>query len=190
MSGDEEQCIFRSMPRAADARESSPRIAAEPTREERRVMEKIEVFQLFMQHKKLVMNCSDLRVALRVWGVEITREQLQAFTTLFSSDGKTFTQHEFLDICSELESKRSDADREQQLAEGFSLFDASASGVLTAKQLSKSLAKLTTFDVVPPGAEEIDETEIASMFADLDISSGGLTKTQFLDLMRSSETIP
>lgn len=150
-----------------------------------------EVFQLFDQQERGKMNCSDLKIAFRVLGVEITREQYQAFTAIYSTDAKFFNRSEFYEIAAEVLPKHNAEDKEKMLEEAYHLFDTTKAGVITAKQLSRVLNQLDTYTKMSEAGDmelETDE-ELQAMLTDLDVQDVGMSKAEFLTLLMPSASI-
>lgn len=150
-----------------------------------------EVFQLFDQQGRGKMSCSDLRVAFRVLGAEVSREQYQAFVSIYSGDGKRFTQSEFFEIAAEVLSRRTAADKQKLLEDAFQLFDTTKAGVISAKQLGRTLTQLDHFiELSEAGHLDIDsDDELQRMLADLNAQDIGMTRADFVNLLMSSHSI-
>jgi Ca2+-binding EF-hand superfamily protein len=114
-------------------------LAAALTQGQTRELE--DLFEVFDHHGK--MYCSDIGVAFQVLGVQLSKEQVQAFVTLYSDDGKFFTKAEFFEIAGEVLLGRQDGEREKMLEEAFSLFDTHGSGAVSAKQLNRVLTRVS-----------------------------------------------
>lgn len=157
-----------------------------------------DLFAVFDQQGKGHILAADLRVAMRMLGVELTREQMQSLGTLYSSDGgKSFTKSEYFEACDEILSSRTDADRENAIEEAFSLFDTSAAGAVGPKELQRVIAQLTR-EVAAAEAEGSDEVptfdapsaeDIAEIIADLGIGDSVLGRNDFIRILTSSGSI-
>jgi Ca2+-binding EF-hand superfamily protein len=125
------------------------------------------------------MHCRDLRVAARILGVDMSREQLQSLTTLYSAEGQYFTQAEFIEIATELIiSKPESEQKEAFLQSSFGLFDSHGSGVVTAKQLHRTLQQLNAAASACDAGlvDDLTEEDLEAMIRDLDKDGLGLSK--------------
>ena len=182
--------------------------AESETQQDRRAQdaELLEVFDLFDQNGKGVMCCPDMRVAFRILGLELSREQYHAITTLYSEDQKNITKSAFLEIAHDLLSKRSGEERKQALEAAFGLIDSSGAGYVTAKQMAKVVqatedicrlkndsaeAPPTSASVVSPPANQALEDELHAMFLDLGVANeaGEMSRADFLSLLLPSQRV-
>ena len=163
----------------------------------KQIDELVDLFSVFdinegrAGHEKK-MHCRDLRVAARILGVELSREQLQSLITLYSAEGQFFTQDEFVEIATELIiAKPENEQKDAFLQSSFNLFDSHGSGVVTAKQLHKTLLQVNSAAAVCEAGvvDDLTEEELEAMILDLDKDGLGLTKANFVDLLRESNSI-
>lgn len=154
-------------------------------------LEELEgLFQVF-DMKVGRMNCSDLSTAFLVLGTQLTKEQVQAFITLYSSDGKSFSKEEFIEIAGEVLLTKTDDDKEKLLEEAFNMFDSHRSGSVTAKQLHRVLAQLSQSTKLSEAGEldHVSEEELEELIRDLDRDGLGITKHMFVDMLKHSPSI-
>jgi Ca2+-binding EF-hand superfamily protein len=148
------------------------------------------LFQVF-ELKAGRINCSDLSIAFQMLGTQLSKEQVQAFVTLYSSDGKQFTKEEFLEIAGEVILSKDVDDKETKLEKAYDLFDLHGSGALTAKQLFRVLTQLNQVTRVAEVGEldDINEEALESLITDLDEDGLGITKHMFVDMLKTSASI-
>lgn len=148
------------------------------------------LFQVF-DIKNGKMNCSDLGISFQMLGTQLTKEQVQAFITLYSSDGKHFTKEEFFEIAGEVMLTKVDSDKEKLLEEAYSMFDLHGSGSVTAKQLHRILQQLSSSTSVAGAGslDDIDENDLDALIRDLDQDGLGITKHMFVSMLKTSPSI-
>jgi Ca2+-binding EF-hand superfamily protein len=138
------------------------------------------------------MHCRDLRVAARIIGVDMSREQQQSLTTLYSAEGQYFTRSEFLEIATELIISKPESDQKEAfLHSSFNLLDTHGSGVVTAKQLHKALQQINAAAIASDAGvvDELTEADLEAMMRELDTDGLGLSKTNFVELLSTSTSI-
>jgi Ca2+-binding EF-hand superfamily protein len=149
------------------------------------------LFQVF-ELKAGCIHCSDLSIAFQMLGTQLTKEQVQAFITLYSSDGKHFSKEEFFEIAGEVILSKEENDKEKKLDKAYDLFDLHGSGSVSAKQLHRVLAQLNqvTERAQAGGTiDDISEESLDALIRDLDEDGLGITKHMFIDMLKDSPSI-
>lgn len=137
------------------------------------------------------MSCSDLAVAFQMLGTQLTREQVQAFITLYSADGKHFSKEEFLEIAGEVLLAKPDDEKVKMLEDAYHLFDLHGSGSVSAKQLHRVLVQLNHATNLAEAGDlaDISEEDLEDLVRDLDTDGLGITKHMFVDMLKVSPSI-
>ncbi len=165
---------------------------------QKQLAELVDLFSVFnikdarTTHGPGKMHCRDLQVAARILGVDMPREQLQSLTTLYSAEGQYFTQAEFIEIATELIiSKPEPEQKEAFLHSAFTLFDSHGSGVVTAKQLFRTLQQINSAAAACDAGviDNLTEEDLQAMIQDLDMEGIGLSMASFVELLSASNSI-
>ena len=164
-----------------------------------------EVFTLFDISRKQRMNCSDLRVALRVLGTDLSPAEVAAHSSRRSSSGVYFTFSEFVHVASDIVSRRAPNSKQKLLEDAFDIFDDSKSGTVTAKQLSRVVSRINSFALTATSSNKeegdedlitahsavmhVDDAEIVQLLKEIGAEENGLTKEDFVKLFLNSSSI-
>lgn len=152
-------------------------------------IELVSLFKVF-EERNHKMPCRDLGVAFRVLGTELSKEQVQAYVTLYSHDGVYFTKEEFLEIAGEVRLSKEDGEVEQMLEEAYQLFDSHGSGAVSAKQLERVVGQLNVaLTAAGVEGEDCSEESLQALIRDLDEDGLGITKHMFVDMLKTSSSI-
>jgi Ca2+-binding EF-hand superfamily protein len=157
-----------------------------------------EVFEVFDQQGHGRLHCSDLRVALRMVGLETTREESRGYAQVFCGDRDAgFTLPEFLSVCDDVMSQRPADARASHLEDAFAMLDTEKTGHLAAAQIGawSSSADAAGFSAEDgAGAPSVgfaadDDLDMVKLLEDLGMAGQGMGREDFIKLLSQSESV-
>jgi len=132
----------------------------------------VEVFRLFDTGSVGFMDIRELRVALRVMGMEVTKEEDAVITMIHRTDDHRLSESSFVDIVADRIAERGPQRLRQTLEDGFGLFDKDGYGTLTTRALQQVCREIGDTDV-----EQLDK-----VFINL-VGSTSMSKDEFVELL-------
>jgi len=119
------------------------------------------------------MDIRELRVALRVMGMEVTKEEDAVITMIHRTDDHRLSESSFVDIVADRIAERGPQRLRQTLEDGFSLFDKDGYGTLTTRALQQVCREIGETDVDGP---------LDKFFINL-VGSTSMSKDEFIELL-------
>eukprot|EP00759_Apiculatamorpha_spiralis_P057046 PhF_6_TR836/c0_g1_i1/m.1262 len=135
-----------------------------------------QVFKLFDTCGQGTMDMKELRVALRVVGIEITKDDATLIGKLYGGESGQLTENDFLEVAAHKIQERGSDGLRRSLEEGFLLFDTEGYGTLTARAL-----QTTCKDLVDQGLID-NSVDFDKLLSNL-VGTTSMSREEFIDLL-------